>query len=716
LNIEADRSAIGLLRVLLAASVLGPVVLFGVVAWLDYRAAFDAAEHELFSRSQIAAEQAVRIFDGESQVADRVNELVRGLDARAIRQSEQTLHEAFGRIVARLPQMQSVLLVGKDGHPLVSAGIYPVPGKFDLRGHDYMRAILGGSSGTYVSALQFGDVNQQNFFGLAKPWIGADGTVSGVIDVAVLPSSFEDFYHALVGEGGGAAGRFITLVRADGQILVRYPPVVGAPPAAPPGSAFLAAIRARPEFGIYGGRSIIDRDSPVRVYAYRHVAGYPVYVVAAASRSAIIAGWQRTVGNHLLFAVPATALVFALTWTALARTRREAQALALARQEISRRESAEAALLRSQRLEAVGQMTGGVAHDFNNLLTVILGSAEVLQKRADDPARVRRLAEQIMLATRRGSEITQQLLAFARRHPVHPVTADLNSCLKEFAEMLGRVASESIRLAFDLADDLDPVWVDVGHFEAAILNLVGNAHDAMPDGGVVLIRTRNLALMAAAEVPAGAYVCVAVTDQGMGMDAQTAAKAFEPFFTTKGVGKGTGLGLSQVYGFAKQAGGDVRLTTAPGQGTTVELVLPRTDRIADLACPTGSEAVALRAANTGEVVLLVEDEPEVRELAAESLADLGYAVLTAATAPDALERLRSGVRVDLLFSDVVMQGGMNGVQLALEARRMRPELKVLLTSGYTGSIDRGQVEDIPLLSKPYDREALASRLRAVLLG
>ncbi len=712
-----DRSAIGLLRTLLVATVVVPLLVFVIVSWLNYRAAFADATRDLMHSSEVAREQGAKAFDSQRDITDQVSDLVRGMDVAAIRRSELTLHEAFARVVARFPQVQSVLLAGADGKPLVSAGTYPVP-DVDLRRRDYFMAVVDGYRGTYVSSLQVGEVNKRLFFGLARPWIGPDGKLAGVIDVAVSPTFFRDFYKVLVDEDAdGAAGDVLTLVRDDGQILVRYPPFEGSPPRVPASSPFLAAIRAHPDSGVFDSRSVIDAGSPERLFAYHKVEGYPLYVIAGRSRSVILDGWRDAMASHLAFGVPTTLAMFLLTWTALVRTRREAAALARANDEIEKRQQAEDALLRAQRLEAVGQLTGGVAHDFNNLLTVIMGGAHMLTRRPEDPATVRRVAEQITLAAKRGGEVTQQLLAFSRRHIVRPETINLNRRLMEFEQLLRRAAREAVQLDLDLDPGLDPVRLDPGQFEAAILNLVGNARDAMPDGGRIVIATRNVRLEhgGTPDLPAGSYVRVLVGDTGIGMDAATAAKAFEPFFTTKGVGQGSGLGLSQVYGFAKQAGGDVRIVSAPGKGTTIEILLPRT------AEPTAAErpnpdAVPLRTANDGEVVLVVEDEPGVLAMTVESLRDLGYATLTATTAQAALELLQGGQRIDVMFSDVVMPGGMNGLQLSIEARRLRPALKVLLTSGYTGGFDATDAEDVPLLTKPYDRGQLASQLRAVLQG
>ena len=593
-----------------------------------------------------------------------------------------------------------------------------MPRNVDLRSRDYFKAVVDGFDGTYVSSLQVGDVNRQTFFGVSRAWRDAAGALKGVIDVAVSPVFFQDFYAAVVGEGeDGVEGKLMSLVRSDGQLLVRYPALPGPLPVAPRISPFFAAIQAHPDEGVYDSQSLVDPGRTPRLLAYRRVQGYPLYVVAGRSWASIMAGWRRSMAGHLIYAVPVTLALFAVTWTALVRTRRELDALRWAHHEIERRERAEAALLKSQRLEAVGQMTGGVAHDFNNLLTVILGSAELLARRADDPARVRGIARQIVLAAQHGGKVTQQLLTFSRRQLVQAETVDLNQMLREFRPLLERAASEAVRIQFDLAAGLPSVLLDPGHFEAAILNLVGNGRDAMPDGGTIRITTRTVQLGEAEmpDLPAGDYAKVAVIDRGSGMTAQTAAKAFEPFFTTKEFGKGTGLGLSQVYGFAKQAGGDVQILSQLGQGTSVELLLPCVPDRTPATLQEGDPPFGTHPTD-GEVVLIVEDEAGVRDIAVESLHELGYATLTAPSAQAALARLRGAERVDVLFSDVVMPGGMNGVQLSTEARRLRPGLRVLLTSGYTADATPDGVADLPLLTKPYDRDKLARSLRAVLHG
>jgi two-component system NtrC family sensor kinase len=701
--------------VLLAASLLVPTALFGSVTWLSYRATIEAAERDLQRISEVAGEHAEKMFDSQTQLADRVNDLTRDRDERSIEAEQATLHKTLNDMVARLPNVASVMVASKDGKPLVSAEIYPVPRDADLHGRDYFDYIESGGPGFFISSLQTGDVYRKPFFGLARPWSAADGTMKGVIDVAASPAFFLDFYQTLIAEGtDGIAGKVITLIRDDGQIILRYPPFNGAPPVVAAPGIFQSAIHAAPAAGIYTARSIVDADSPLRLFAYRKVRGYPLYTTAGRSWSAILDEWRWTIAGRALVGVPATLILFATTWTALARTRREEQALRRANLEIQRREIAEDALLRAQRLEAVGQMTGGVAHDFNNLLTVIAGNAALIDKRADDPMAARRFAASIRLAAQRGADITQQLLAFAGRQTIRPETIDLNTRLRAFKPLLDRAANEAVQVILDLASALVPVCVDPGQFEAAILNLVGNARDAMLNGGQITITTRNVDV-GADRTSAQPMVRITVTDTGSGMDRETVTKAFEPFFTTKAIGKGTGLGLSQVYGFARQAGGYARIQSTPGVGTSITITLPAsTDALSQEIAPAPPPTPP--TGTDGVVVLVVEDEPNVLTLAVETLEDLGYSVIAATGAHAALVTLREANRVDVLFTDMVMPGGINGLQLSARARQLRPGLKVLLTSGYTGLSSGDLPGDIALLPKPYDRQQLSVQMATVLSG
>ena len=383
------------------------------------------------------------------------------------------------------------------------------------------------------------------------------------------------------------------------------------------------------------------------------------------------------------------------------------------------RRSTEDALHQSQKMEAIGQLTGGVAHDFNNLLTVIVGGLDLVMRKPNDPDRVVRLAGAAMSAARRGEQLTQQLLAFSRRQMLRPQSLDPNRLLRDFEGLARRAAGGSVTLEFSLDPAVGPINVDPAQFESAVLNLVVNARDAMPNGGTITVTSEccELADGAAASLnlQAGGYVVIAVTDTGSGIDAATLTHVFEPFFTTKDVGKGTGLGLSQVYGFVRGGGGDVAIDTELGRGTSFRLYLPcSAEPVTEegtITLPSGP----IHLAASGETILLVEDDEQVLQMAVESLEELRYTVLVSRNAHEAMARLKEPSKIDILFSDVVMPGGMNGGQLADEARRIRPGLKVLLASGYVGEFEKANPipVDIEVLSKPYRRDELAAKLRAV---
>ena len=387
--------------------------------------------------------------------------------------------------------------------------------------------------------------------------------------------------------------------------------------------------------------------------------------------------------------------------------------------DVTRRLALEAQLNQSQRLEALGQLTGGVAHDFNNLLTVIQGNAELLAEQLDAQPVLRSLAQMAVTAAERGAQLTQRLLAFARKQPLQPQSVDAYQLLSGMDTLLRRTLPADIELELVRGAGLWPMLADPVQLESSVLNLVLNARDAMPEGGKITLETTNSWIdqdyaERHPDVLPGQYVMISVSDTGTGMDAQALAHAFEPFYTTKAVGKGTGLGLSMVYGFAKQSQGHVKLYSEPGQGTTVRLYLPRADSRSETVARAPSAGTDLRGDAT---VLVVEDDDPVRRFATEVLRNLGYQVLSAENGAAALAILKERADIALLFTDVVMPGGMNGRQLADAALLLRPGLKVLFTSGYTenaivhhGRLDRG----VQLLAKPYRAVDLARKLKMLL--
>jgi PAS domain S-box-containing protein len=379
----------------------------------------------------------------------------------------------------------------------------------------------------------------------------------------------------------------------------------------------------------------------------------------------------------------------------------------------------EEALRQAQKMEAVGLLTGGVAHDFNNLLTIIFGNLDLLEPKLASRPDLGPLVEAMQHAAKRGELLIAQLLAFSRRQTLHPETLDINELIGRFEPLVRRAVGESIAIETHLSPDLWPCTIDAVQLETALLNLATNARDAMPAGGRLTITTQNLERLPqplgelAASHP---HVVVVVRDTGMGMRPELIERVFEPFFTTKEAGKGTGLGLSQVYGFVKQSGGHVSIDSEVSRGTVVRLYLPTADIAATASARIGRTSSEAEPARGSERILIVEDDAALLETSTAMMSDLGYTVHTAAGSLEALEILRDANHpVDLLLSDVMMPR-MSGVELAGEARKLRPGLKILLTSGYSPEslLPQGVCSGLPLIAKPYNQTTLAARLRALL--
>ena len=386
--------------------------------------------------------------------------------------------------------------------------------------------------------------------------------------------------------------------------------------------------------------------------------------------------------------------------------------------DLTQRKRTEEQLVQAQKMETVGQLSGGIAHDFNNLLTVIVGNAEALSERLRARPDLKGLCDGIFAAGQRGAELTKHLLAFGRRQVLQPVPIDCNEMLTDLQRLLQRTLREDIEISLQLTPVLVPALADAAQLESAVINLALNAQDAMPDGGKLTFSTALAPLDDRyhdlhPEVPPGDYVLISVTDEGVGMPPDVRERAFEPFFTTKEVGKGSGLGLSMVYGFIKQSGGHVAIYSEPSLGTSVRLYLPAAD-LGSGSKSASSDVGEHEAPRGGETVLVVEDDPFVRGYAVATLEGLGYKTRVAANGPDALIHLAADEHIDLLFTDIVMPGGLNGWDLAQRAVELRPDIKTLFTSGYaldTLVANGRALNGLTILMKPYRKSDLAWRIR-----
>ncbi|MCW2235671.1 ATP-binding protein [Azospirillum canadense] len=719
------------LLAILVASVVLPLAIFAGVAAYDRARILEAAEESLARTADILREHALRVVEIQDLVLRQVDRRVAGLSWEEIGRSEE-VHRFLRDLDQGLEPVDSIWLTAPDGVTVSGSRFFPAS-RPDVGHREHFAALRGGGTDLVISRAFRENATGENVFVVARRrtpthGAGADGAAPGTFDGVVAVSVKADTLLRLYRETAPHQNHSVGLVRADGVFLIRdaeVPPPDGAPQLA--SGNFRAAVAQRPDVGIFTGTSAID--GVTRIVAYRKVGAYPLHILVAAGTDAVLQPWrQHTLILGLLCGGASLSLVL-MTLLALRRTGRERAALQRLEQEAAKRELAEAALLQSQKLEAIGKLTGGIAHDFNNLLTAIIGSLETIRSRAAGgapPNVFADLAGPLDIASQganRAANLTQRLLAFARQQPLNRSAEDLNLLVEGMEPLLRRSLTESTVLETALGDGLWLTSCDPVQVETALLNLVINARDAMPGGGRLSVRTANVRLdgaqaAAVGDVTPGDYVRLSVSDTGTGMTADVLARAFDPFFTTKPVGQGTGLGLSQVYGIVRQCGGTARILSGTGEGTTVELYLPRLLR-EDTVTATPVPAPAPRPDGVAEAdgparILLVEDEAIVRFVAAEALREAGYEVEEAEDADSALALIEGAGVFQLMLTDVGLPG-LNGRQLAEMAHRLRPAMKTVFMTGYAGVAGEPSVAvGAPLLAKPFTPDALLRKVRQTL--
>jgi signal transduction histidine kinase/ActR/RegA family two-component response regulator len=693
-----SMSSVRLHRLLLVASLLVPAFVFVAAAAWNRSEVLRENEETITRTTAILHEHARKVFDTVELAIGRVEDRTHGMSWQEISAPETSAF--LQRLKAPLEQAVSIWITDARGH--VRAGSQPWDPNVTIDDREWFQAHRGQDVGTFISAPFQGKATRAASFAVSRRRLTPDGHFDGIIHVALSPEYFSHFFQEAAPLGPHAAA----LIREDGAILARSP----AP--APysrltPDNILMRSIAAQPDGGVMSGISSTDQRE--RYYAYRHVGAYPVYVAFGIDAAVVLQRWYRNLALYGAVALLSALTLFLVSWLALRRAEAEQEALVRLRHESEQRLAAEQRLLQAQKMESIGQLTGGIAHDFNNLLAVILGNLELLRKRIQDDDRAKRLLDGAVQGAQRGAALTQRLLAFSRRQDLTPQAVDVAQLVSSMTDLLARALGPSIKIVTRFPAGLPPVRVDPNQLEMALLNLAVNARDAMPTSGTITIAAHSEEVMEGKEhgLSPGAYVCVSVSDTGMGMDAATLARAIEPFFTTKGVGKGTGLGLSMIHGLAVQSGGTLKLKSEVGKGTTAEIWLPRGEAMA--AAPASDENA--RPEHRTCTVLLVEDDPLVMSGTAAMLEDLDHKVVEASSGEEALRILRENGSIDLVVTDHAMPG-ITGLQLAEQIRREWPAMPLLLASGHAELPERSGLA-IPRLTKPFRQDELESAIASV---
>jgi two-component system NtrC family sensor kinase len=716
LSAVSQRGTMRSLRNSIILAILLPLSLFSALAWRSYDAALEGARTRVEATVRVAAEHAARVIDTNKVITQQLTEALRDSTPEQIIMSEPALHERLRRIANSLPQVQSIWIIGADGRALVADGFSPPP-PISVADREYFRWHLANAGDEhFVTETLRARADNEPFFSITRRHRDSSGSFAGVIAVSLKPAYFTEFYERFVSAEPGLA---LSLVRRDGAVIARFPQPSAAESRLGSDSPMLQALQAGRRDGWIDAVSSLDGAPGMA--SFRLIDEAPLVVYGAIDRHEVLAAWARSaaaLGAVTFGAIIALVLVL---WVALRRAQLEVAALERLRAESEQRRRAEEALRQAQKLEALGRLTGGVAHDFNNLLTVINNNAFLLNHLLPRGTHDAQVAS-ILRAVKAGEKLTRQLLAFSRKQALRPEVVDLADALPEVTDLLRTTLGRRVDITIQVAPDAPRIEVDRAELELALLNLALNARDAMND---IDHRPPRLALMGRAAQPDelprllpghalardARFAVISVTDTGSGIDPAITERIFEPFFTTKPPGEGTGLGLSQVYGFCVQAGGGARVDSTPGQGTTVSLVLPAStrERVA------GDEIAPAQPASIDARILLVEDNEEVAATTTALLRGVGAQVTHAGDAHSALQIIKDAtMEFDLVLSDVVMPGGMSGLDLARALRKSYPSLPVVLITGYTAEIHQAMAAGFSVLSKPCSPDDLSATLTKAL--
>jgi signal transduction histidine kinase/ActR/RegA family two-component response regulator len=688
------------LRLLALLCIALPVMVYAAVG--AYRYAHIRAETEVrLDRSlRVAEEHALKVLDTNATVLDRVLDTLGSDDAAAVRAREKVLHEQLKAMSRNRPQLQSIWVHGPDGRPLATDRAYPVSGEPSVAGRaDFLRH-RAGATGLDISEPVAGPAAGGRSFRISRGRRLPDGSFAGVASVSLPQSYFEKLHADLVADEPGLA---ITMLREDGAILSRWPVLAVAPPRLAPSSPVMTRIAAGQSAGTAHGVSSVDGNQ--RLLAFTKVGDYPIYVGTGMAVDEILRRWLTEMAWFAAFGLPPMLGLFLAARIALRRTTDALQSAERLSEETHARRRVEEALLQAQKLEALGRLTGGVAHDFNNALMVISSNLFLLKRKHPEVADGAQ-ASSIGRAVASATQLTRQLLAFSRRQALVVEHMTLQERLPQLTGLLGPVLGSQVELTIEPGEDTRAILVDSAELELAIVNLAINARDAMPNGG----RFRLVARNAGSGLPptlSGDMVVIEASDTGSGIEPAILDKVFEPFFTTKPVGKGTGLGLSQIYGLCQRAGGLATISSEVGVGTTVCLYFPAARQQPGADAPPA--AVSQRPLH--KRILLVEDNDEVATALQQILETLGCSVVRFAEATSARDWLTAQAAVpDVLLTDVVMPGPMDGLGLAQHVRQHHPGIVIVIMTGYAEQIETISLQGFHIVPKPCSEELLADAI------
>lgn len=678
------------IRLLMVASVGLATTFFAYDVWeTRYNANKDAKE-QIVGATTSLREQVHKVMEVDELTIQLVDRLISGMSWQQIADSPEITQE-LQNLDHKLPQVAAILLVAPDGKVVTMS---PANRKtVAVSDREYFQVLQQTSvSQMFISETMEGRVTHRLVFNVSRRRRSSDGKFDGVIVVSNTVKYLEEYYADIADDDVS-----VFLARDTGEILAAHPHHLREELSL--SESVLAA--AKTDTPIVVKTSLMGNPSRI---AIARVSSYPLLVGAAIPEMSVTTAWLGQLIVSGILVVVGGIILGAMGWTVVRVVHRETATHNLLQEEMRRRHIAEQRMQQSQRMEALGELTAGVAHDFNNLLAIVMGQIELAQIHADD-AQKRRF-DIILTAARRGAGLVRSMLVFSRRQMLQPEPRDVNEELRQFSELLITALRKEARLEFQLSTEKAICAIDHSELELAILNIANNARMAMrDDNGHLVISTKivDISDRSGLDLKAGRYLEICFDDDGVGMPPEVLARAFDPFFTTRDVGEGTGMGLSQVYGFTKQSGGAATIESTVDLGTTVKMYLP-----------IMSERIEQPSSDRQPLVIVVDDASDILEFVAETLQEAGHHVIQASNGKEAYDLVVMHAReVEMLITDVVMPGGMSGIELAQRAKDVKPELKVLLMTGFSGQAISG---GLPVLHKPFRSDQILKAANDLLHG